>query len=43
MFITQKSNESELKTAWDCYMNASDRWKNVEAQKQAKEEIKVCV
>ncbi|KAF3456639.1 hypothetical protein FNV43_RR01293 [Rhamnella rubrinervis] len=36
----KKSNESELKTAWDCYMNASERWKNVEAQKQAKMEIK---
>nr|XP_048333256.1 DNA repair protein RAD50 isoform X2 [Ziziphus jujuba var. spinosa] len=36
----KKSNETELKTAWDCYMDASDRWKNVEAQKQAKAEIK---
>ncbi|XP_050239038.1 DNA repair protein RAD50 isoform X1 [Quercus robur] len=34
------SNENELKTAWTCYMDANDRWKNVEAQKQAKLEIK---
>ncbi|GMY04823.1 DNA repair protein RAD50-like [Fagus crenata] len=30
------SNENELKTAWDHYMEANDRWKNIEAQKQAK-------
>lgn len=36
----KKANELELKTAWDCYMEANDRWKNVEAQKQAKAEIK---
>ncbi|PON95475.1 DNA repair protein Rad50 [Trema orientale] len=36
----KKSNEIELKTAWDCYMDANDRWKNIEAQKQAKVEIK---
>ncbi|GMY32050.1 DNA repair protein RAD50 [Fagus crenata] len=34
------SNENELKTAWDHYMEANDRWKNIEAQKQAKLEIK---
>ena len=38
----QISNEIELKTAWDHYMEANDRWKNIEAQKQAKLEIKVC-
>lgn len=32
----------ELKVAWDHYMNANDRWKDIEAQKQAKVEIKVC-
>jgi DNA repair protein RAD50 len=36
------SNENELKTAWEHYMEANDRWKNIEAQKQAKLEIKVC-
>lgn len=41
--LFQKANELELKTAWDCYMEANDRWKNVEAQKQAKAEIKVGV
>ncbi|MED6186718.1 DNA repair protein rad50 [Stylosanthes scabra] len=35
----KKTNDSKLKTAWDCYMNANDRWKNTEAQKQAKLEI----
>ncbi|XP_021888957.1 DNA repair protein RAD50 isoform X1 [Carica papaya] len=33
-------NEIALKTAWDQYMDASDRWKSMEAQKQAKAEIK---
>ncbi|XP_062165203.1 DNA repair protein RAD50 [Alnus glutinosa] len=36
----KKSNEYELKTAWDRYMDANDRWKNIEAQKQAKLDIK---
>ncbi|CAK9165618.1 unnamed protein product [Ilex paraguariensis] len=36
----KKSNEIELKVAWDCYMGANDRWKDIEAQKQAKVEIK---
>ncbi|KAK9933048.1 hypothetical protein M0R45_020261 [Rubus argutus] len=36
----KKSNETELKTAWDRYMDANDRWKLKEAQKQAKAEIK---
>jgi DNA repair protein RAD50 len=40
--LFQKSNEYELKTAWDRYMDANDQWKNIEAQKQAKLEIKVC-
>lgn len=39
----QKSNEIKLKTAWDHYIDASDRWKNMEAQKKAKLEIKVRV
>ncbi|XP_022980190.1 DNA repair protein RAD50 [Cucurbita maxima] len=34
------SNDVELKTAWDCYMGANDRWKNIEAQKHAKADIK---
>ncbi|KAJ0034599.1 hypothetical protein Pint_25513 [Pistacia integerrima] len=36
----KKSNEQELKTAWESYMDANDRWKNIEAQNQAKVEIK---
>lgn len=38
---SQKSNETALSTAWDCYMDANDRWKSIEAQKRAKDEIKV--
>ncbi|XP_047335105.1 DNA repair protein RAD50 [Impatiens glandulifera] len=34
------SNEAELKVAWSRYLDANDRWKNVEAQKQAKTLIK---
>ncbi|KAL0548006.1 hypothetical protein IC582_012445 [Cucumis melo] len=34
------SNDVELKTAWDCYMDANDRWKNIDAQKHAKADIK---
>jgi DNA repair protein RAD50 len=37
----KKSNETALSTAWDCYMDANDRWKSIEAQKRAKDEIKV--
>lgn len=40
--LFQKSNELKLKVAWDRFMNANDRWKDTEAQKQAKVEIKVC-
>ncbi|WZZ39670.1 hypothetical protein YC2023_035929 [Brassica napus] len=36
----KKSNETALSTAWDCYMDASDRWKSIEAQKRAKDDIK---
>ncbi|EXB73671.1 hypothetical protein L484_026832 [Morus notabilis] len=36
----KKSNEIKLKTAWDHYIDANDRWKNMEAQKKAKLEIK---
>ncbi|KAI8566801.1 hypothetical protein RHMOL_Rhmol02G0070100 [Rhododendron molle] len=36
----KKSNELKLKVAWDRFMNANDRWKDTEAQKQAKVEIK---
>lgn len=39
--LFQKSNEIELKAVFDQYMHASDRWKDIEAQKQAKAEIKV--
>ncbi|ONI28862.1 hypothetical protein PRUPE_1G165000 [Prunus persica] len=36
----KKSNEFELKTAWDRYMDANGRWNNNEAQKKAKKDIK---
>ncbi|XP_057755081.1 DNA repair protein RAD50 [Arachis stenosperma] len=36
----KKADDNKLKMAWDCYMNANDRWKNTEAQKKAKSEIK---
>ncbi|XP_057477657.1 DNA repair protein RAD50 [Actinidia eriantha] len=36
----KKSNELELKMAWDRYMDANDRWKDTEAQKKAKIVIK---
>ncbi|KAF8402152.1 hypothetical protein HHK36_013104 [Tetracentron sinense] len=36
----KKSNEMELKASWDCYMAANDRCKEIDAQKQAKVEIK---
>lgn len=36
----KKSMDEELKVAWDLYSDASDRCKNVEAQKRAKSEIK---
>ncbi|KAL1221197.1 DNA repair protein RAD50 [Cardamine amara subsp. amara] len=39
----KKSNETALSTAWDCYMDANDRWKSIEAQKRAKDEIKMGV
>ncbi|XAR48806.1 hypothetical protein NMG60_11031756 [Bertholletia excelsa] len=36
----KKSNELEVNVAWDRYTDANDRWKDVEAQKQAKVGIK---
>ncbi|CAN8315648.1 unnamed protein product [Cochlearia groenlandica] len=36
----KKSNETALSTAWESYMDANDRWKSIEAQKRAKDEIK---
>ncbi|KAF7150516.1 hypothetical protein RHSIM_Rhsim02G0061900 [Rhododendron simsii] len=36
----KKSNELKLKVAWDRFMNANNHWKDTEAQKQAKVEIK---
>ncbi|GKV28643.1 hypothetical protein SLEP1_g37668 [Rubroshorea leprosula] len=36
----KNSNDKELKMAWDLYLDANERWKNAEAQKQAKLEIK---
>nr|APA20123.1 DNA repair-recombination protein RAD50 [Populus tomentosa] len=34
------SNDTEVKRAENCYWDANERWKNTEAQKQAKVEIK---
>ncbi|XP_057959877.1 DNA repair protein RAD50 [Malania oleifera] len=36
----KKSNEIELKAAWDQYMDANERLKNIEAEKHAKIQIK---
>ncbi|XP_011084217.1 DNA repair protein RAD50 [Sesamum indicum] len=36
----KKSNEVELKATFDHYMHANDRWKEIEAQKEAKAEMK---
>ncbi|THG20290.1 hypothetical protein TEA_017249 [Camellia sinensis var. sinensis] len=36
----KKSNELELKVAWDRYMDANDQWKDTEARKQAKVDSK---
>ncbi|KAL0382808.1 UNVERIFIED_CONTAM: DNA repair protein [Sesamum calycinum] len=38
--LYQKSNEVELKATFDHYMHANDRWKEIEAQKEAKAEMK---
>ncbi|KAI5654013.1 hypothetical protein M9H77_31200 [Catharanthus roseus] len=37
----KKSNELQLKAAMDQYMHANDRWKDIDAQKQAKAEFKI--
>lgn len=39
--LFQTSNHAEVKRAENCYWDANERWKNTEAQKQAKVEIKV--
>ncbi|KAK6161696.1 hypothetical protein DH2020_005077 [Rehmannia glutinosa] len=36
----KKSNEVEVKATFDQYMHANDRWKDIEAQKEAKAEMK---
>lgn len=36
----KKSNEIDVKMVWSSYQDANDRWKNMEARKQAKVEIK---
>ncbi|KAL5781374.1 hypothetical protein ACOSP7_006403 [Xanthoceras sorbifolium] len=36
----KKSNELELKMAWDSYLAANDRWNSIQAQQKAKVEIK---
>ncbi|KAG6789895.1 hypothetical protein POTOM_006027 [Populus tomentosa] len=38
--FTYTSNDTEVKRAENCYWDANERWKNTEAQKQAKVEIK---
>lgn len=40
--IYQKSNEGEIKVTFDLFMHANDRWKKLEAQKEAKVQMKVC-
>ena len=37
----QKSNKLALDALFDKYMHANDRWKRIEAQKEAKVERKV--
>ena len=37
----QKANDNELEMAWDCYMDANDRWKDIEAKIKAMQGIKV--
>ncbi|KAK8549348.1 hypothetical protein V6N13_009024 [Hibiscus sabdariffa] len=39
----KQSNDQKLKTAWDCYVGASERCNIAEAQKKAKLEIKCSV
>jgi hypothetical protein len=39
--LFKTSNDTEVKRAENCYWDANERWKNTEAQKQAKVEIKV--
>lgn len=39
--LFQTSNDTEVKRAENFYWDANERWKNTEAQKQAKVEIKV--
>ncbi|GMH20274.1 hypothetical protein Nepgr_022115 [Nepenthes gracilis] len=39
----KKANEIELNAAWESYMDASNRWKDIEAQKDAKAQIKFSI
>lgn len=39
--LFQKSNEAEIKAAFDQYMHANDRCKEIDAKRKAKAEIKV--
>lgn len=41
LILSQKAMDEELNVAWVLYNDSSDRCKNVEAQKNAKSEIKV--
>ncbi|XP_051127899.1 DNA repair protein RAD50 [Andrographis paniculata] len=36
----KKSNDVKLEISWDQYMHANDRWKEIEAQKEAKADVK---
>ncbi|XP_027932550.1 DNA repair protein RAD50-like isoform X2 [Vigna unguiculata] len=36
----KKANDNELEMAWDCYMDANDRWKDIEAKIKAMQGIK---
>lgn len=41
LYKYQKSNREEIRAAWELYMGANDRWKDVQAQLNTKREIKV--
>lgn len=43
MVFSQKANETKVVAAWGLYLKANDGWKDAEAQKKSKAEIKVHV
>lgn len=42
MFSSQQSNDMELKALWERYVATNARCSEVEGQKQAKSDTKVC-